>query len=110
AFIFPKAEGDPLSPAPPNRRQDNIFDTRNGYFGANPLGLWLLTFVSWDGTAVDSVQCQGVKGDLAGKNGRDLDGTPVIKRMSEIEGLEGAGCISLQTRALDGSQGFPWVV
>ena len=47
AFIFPKAAGNPLSPAPPNRRQDNMFETTKGYVGANPLGLWRLTFVSY---------------------------------------------------------------
>ena len=36
AFIFPKADADPLSPGPPNRRQDNVFDTRHGYFGCEP--------------------------------------------------------------------------
>ena len=46
AYIFPKASGDPLSPALSNRRQDNVFDTRNGYFVANPLGLWTAVFVS----------------------------------------------------------------
>src|SRR5262249_23150605 len=30
AYIFPKASGDPLSPALANRRQDNVFDTKNG--------------------------------------------------------------------------------
>ena len=39
AYIFPKASGDPLSPALSNRRQDNVFDTRNGYFEVNPLGV-----------------------------------------------------------------------
>src|SRR5262249_16760486 len=33
AYIFPKASGDPFSPALSNRRQDNVFDTRNGYPG-----------------------------------------------------------------------------
>lgn len=37
ALIFPKASGDPLSPAPPQRRQDNVFDTRNDSFSHTPL-------------------------------------------------------------------------
>jgi hypothetical protein len=44
ALIFPKASGNALSPAPPHRRQDNIFDTQNGSFSNHPLGLWRLTF------------------------------------------------------------------
>ncbi len=110
AFIFPKAAGDPLSPAPPNRRQDNIFETDNGYFSNNPLGLWLLTFVSWDGPNVASGRCRVEMDKLARDNGLDLDGTPVITTKKDIENLHQLGCISLRTRALDGSQGFPWVL
>ncbi len=110
AFLFPKKDGDPLSPAPGNRRQDNIFETDNGYFSNNPLGLWLLTFVSWDGPRVASARCRREMDRLAAENGRDLDGTPVIKTKSDILNLESMGCVRLRTRALDGSQGFPWVV
>lgn len=106
AFIFLKADGDPLSPAPPNRRQDNVF----GYFNNNLLGLRLLTFVSWDGPAVEGPGCQQEMEQLALENGLDLDGTPVIKTMSDLENLEQNGCIQFRTRALDGSQGFPWVM
>ena len=110
AFIFPKANGSPLSPMPPNRRQDNLFDTRNGYFSGNPLGLWALVFVSWDGPNVDGDDCQDEMADLAEDNGTDLDGTPIITSASDIDGLDSDGCVSLNRRALDGSQGFRWVV
>lgn len=110
AFIFPKAAGDPLSPMPPNRRQDNVFDTRNGYFSNNPLGLWILTFMSWDGPNVNSEDCQDEMEDLAEDNGLDLDGTSIITSASDIDNLAQDGCVQLRTRALDGSQGFPWVV
>src|SRR5262249_40094865 len=53
AYIFPKAKGDPLSPALSNRRQDNVFDTRNGYFEANPLGLWTAVFISYTADGLD---------------------------------------------------------
>lgn len=110
AFIFPKAEGNPLSPAPPNRRHDNVFDTRNGYFSNNPLGLWILTFVSWNDPATE--ECLDEQEKLSKKNGSDLDGTPVLKTVSQIENMEAKGCITLQTRSLaEGApQGFPWVV
>lgn len=110
AFLFPKAAGDPLGPAPPNRRQDNIFDTRNGYFSNNPLGLWLLTFVSYTEKALTTEEGQEALADLAARNGRDLDGTPVIKTVSELEKLEHAGLVEFRSRAPDGSQGFPWVL
>lgn len=111
AFIFPKKDGGlPLSPAPPNRRQDNVFDTRNGYFSNNPLGLWILTFVSWDGANVNDGTCQDMASDLREENGIDLDGTPVIKTVSDLENLEEEGCVQFRTRNRNGSQGFPWVV
>lgn len=110
AFIFPKKSGDPLSPAPSNRRQDNLFDTRDGYFSNNPLGLWVLTFVSYTSKALNTVEGQKQLNDLAAKNGRDLDGTPVIKTASDVDNLAQNGFVLLQTRALSGSQGFPWVI
>ncbi|NIV98371.1 hypothetical protein GWN26_04145 [Candidatus Saccharibacteria bacterium] len=110
AFIFPKASGDPLSPAPPNRRQDNVFDTRNGYFSNNPLGLWLLVFVSYTNAAFNTQAGQKALGDLAQKNGLDLDKTPIIKTVSDLENLQKDGFVQFRTRAVDGSQGFPWVI
>lgn len=110
AFIFPKRDGDPLSPAPSNRRQDNVFDTRDGYFSANPLGLWILAFVSYTEKAFTTQEGQNALADLAAKNGLDLDGTSVITSASDIDNLAQKGLVTLRTRALDGSQGFPWVV
>src|SRR6266849_9155910 len=58
AYIFPKASGNPLSPALSNRRQDTVFATRNGYFVANPLGLWTAVFVSYTPAAFNTVKGQ----------------------------------------------------
>lgn len=111
AFIFPKAAGNPLVPGAPNRRQDNVFDTRNGYFNNNPLGLWILTFVSWDGPNLTSNKCQDAIEDLTDENGLDLDGTPIIKTVSDLESLEKDGCVRFRTRnTVTGVDGFPWVV
>lgn len=110
AFIFPKKSGLPLSPAPPNRRQDNVFDTRNGYFSNNPLGLWLLVFVSYTDKALNTADGLKALADLAQKNGNDLDGTPIIKSASDIDNLAANGFVKLISRAADGSQGFPWVI
>lgn len=87
AYLFPRAGGNPLSPAFPNRRQDNIFDTRGGYFSNNPLGLWRITFVSWDGPNVARMHCRDTMDHMADSNGLDLDGTPVIRTVAEIENL-----------------------
>ena len=110
AFIFPQASGEPYSPAPPNRRQDNLFDTTMGYVSNNPLGLWRLTFVRYTDAAFDTPEGNAELADLAERNGTDLDGTPILKRKGEIERLEDRGLVELYTRPGDGSQGPPWVV
>ena len=111
AFIFPKSNGgNPiLSPAPPNRRQDNLFDTRNGYFSNNPLGLWILDFAIYTPNAF-TPEGRKVLDPIAATNGRDLDGTPILKSASLIDELVSKGLVELRHRALDGSQGFPWVI
>lgn len=113
AFLFPKTDADgnfTLSPALPNRRQDNVFETNGGYFSNNPLGCWRLVFVVFDGSAVDGPDCQDEIDKLLADNGPDLDGTPIINTLSDIENLAQNNCVTLNTRAADGSQGFPWVI
>ena len=87
-----------------------MFDTRNGYFSNNPLGLWIPTFVSYTDAAFETSEGQAALADLAADNGYDLDGTPVIKTVSDLENLEADGFIAFRNRALDGSEGFPWVL
>jgi hypothetical protein len=110
AYIFPKASGDPLSPALSNRRQDNVFDTKSGYFTNNPLGIWTAVFVSYTPAAFNTPEGQATLARLAAKNGTDLDGTPIIKTPKELDVLEGKGFAVEQTRNFDGSQGFPWII
>lgn len=83
---------------------------RDGYFSNNPLGIWLLVFVSYTDRAFDSEEGREALMKLAEDNGVDLDGTPVIKTVSDLEDLEKEGFVEFRTRALDGSQGFPWVI
>lgn len=110
AFVFPKRDGLPLSPAPFNRRHDNVFDTRGGYFSNNPLGLWIVTFVSFTDEALNTREGRRELAKYAEKNGVDLDGTPILTSASDIDNLADKGLVMLRTRAEDGSQGFPWVV
>ena len=110
AFIFPRRDGDPLSPAPPNRRQDNVFDTSSGYLTVNPLGLWRITFPRFTDDALQTAAGQAKLLELEQRNGLDLDGTPVVKRLSEIDELEALGFLELRQRPEDGSAGAPWVV
>jgi hypothetical protein len=110
AYIFPKASGDPLSPALSNRRQDNVFNTIDGYFTNNPLGIWTAVFVSYTPAAFNTADGQKALAFLAAKNGRDLDGTPIIRTPKELDVLEGKGFAVEQRRNSDGSQGFPWII
>lgn len=110
AFLFPKRNGgNPiLDPGLPNRRQDNVFDTRNGYFSNNPTGIWVLAFVIYTPKAFTN---EGKKelDPIAAVNGRDLDGTPILQSASQIDNLVQKGLVEIRFRAQDGSQGFPWV-
>jgi hypothetical protein len=108
AFIFPKAAGAPLSPAPPNRRQDNLFETTKGYVGANPLGLWRLTFVSYTAAAFVEPGLTTLA-PLHVQNGTDTDGTPVIKRLHVLLNLEAQGLVEFNVR-VPGVNPEPWVV
>ncbi len=114
AFLFPR---DPdhdgvvqLSPAVSNRRQDNVFDTRNGYFSNNPLGLWILAFVVYTDKALNTPEGQAELAKIAATNGTDLDGTPILDNASQIDDLAQKGFVKILNRAQDGSQGFPWVI
>jgi hypothetical protein len=110
AYIFPKASGNPLSPALSNRRQDNVFNTIDGYFTNNPLGAWTAVFVSYTPAAFNTAAGQKALAALAAKNGTDLDGTPIIRTPKELDVLEGKGFAVEQRRNVDGSQGFPWII
>jgi hypothetical protein len=110
AYIFPKASGNPFSPALSNRRQDNVFDTRNGYSVANPLGIWTAQFVSFTAAAFNTPEGQATLAHLAALNGTNLDGTPILKTAMQIDGLVKKGFAIEQHRNFDGSQGFPWII
>lgn len=116
AFLFPKTQRDannnPIfvkSPAPPNRRQDNVFDTRNGYFSNNVLGNWILAFVVYTAKAF-TPDGRARLDPIAAKNGRDLDGTPILQTADDIDNLAADGFVIIATRAQNGSEGFPWVI
>jgi len=67
-------------------------------------------FVSYTPAAFNTSKGQKILATLAAKNGTDLDGTPVIRQVKEIDFLEGKGLAVEQTRALDGTQGPPWIL
>lgn len=108
-FIFPKRDGDPTSMSVANRRQETLFDTTSGYFTIDPLGLWRLVFPRYADDALYP-QWDPKLEELAARNGLDLDGTPVIKRLSEVLELESLGLLDLNQRPGSGAGGSPWVV
>lgn len=108
-FIFPKASnGSILDPFLPNKRQDNVFDTRDGYFSNDPLGLWVAVWVVYTPKAFTT---EGRKelDPIAATNGRDLDGTAILTSPSQIDNLAAKGFIELRTRPVDDGV-FRWVI
>ncbi len=108
-FIFPKASnGSILDPFLPNKRQDNVFDTRDGYFSNDPLGLWAAVWVVYTPKASTAAGHQ-VLDPIAATNGRDLDGTPILTSPSQIDSLAADGLVELRTRPVDDPV-FRWVI
>jgi hypothetical protein len=110
AYLFPKASGDPFGLDVTNRRQDNVFGDPDPFYDFDALGLWTAAFVSYTQLALTTGPGRQVLADLAKKNGRDLDGTPIIKTVDEIDFLHGRGLVQLRSRPADGSLGPPWVI
>ena len=105
---------DYLDPGPCNRRQDNIFDTGNGYLTSNPLQLWRIVFVTWDGQDIGSPQCQARMAEMAARNGLDTDGTPNFRTVHEVLEIASSDLIAGQgtnevvlAGGLPGASGLP---
>ena len=108
-FIFPKASaGSILDPFLPNKRQDNVFDTRDGYFSNDPLGLWAAVWVVYTPKA-GTAEGRKVLDPIAATNGRDLDGSPILTSPSQIDSLAADGLVELRTRPVDDPV-FRWVI
>ena len=108
-FIFPKASnGSILDPFLPNKRQDNLFDTRDGYFSNDPLGLWVAVWVVYTPKAFTAAGKKELD-PIAATNGRDLDGTAILTSPSQIDNLAAKGLIELRTRPVDDPV-FRWVI
>jgi hypothetical protein len=95
-YLFPKRGTDPVGLGA--FRQSVVLDMRNGYFSNNKLGLWVHTWVSFTDRALNTRDGQRALADLAQRNGKDLDGTPIIKTTSDIDSLFSRGYITKTTR------------
>jgi hypothetical protein len=97
--IFPRQGTDPLGLGA--LRQSVLLDMRNGYFSNDPLGLWIHVWVSYTPRAFNTADGRRELADLARRNGTDLDGTPIIRTMSDMDRLFGKGLITKQARPLN---------
>lgn len=88
-----------------NFRQSALLDMRNGYFSNDPLGLWTHVWVSYTERAFNTRDGIKTLGELERRNGRALDGTPIIKTLSEIDNLVSKGFAEKRLRKMDGSEG-----
>lgn len=102
-YVFPTRTGNPIGLG--NNRQADIVDMRNGYFSNNPLGLWLHVWVSYTDRAFNTAEGQKALADLQKKNGLALDGTPIIKTLSDLDNLLSKGLAAKRFRNPNGSEG-----
>ena len=102
-YVFPTRTGNPIGLG--NNRQADIVDMRNGYFSNNPLGLWIHIWVSYTDRAFNTKDGQKTLTDLQKRNGLALDGTPIIKTLSELENLFSKGFAVKRFRNPNGSEG-----
>jgi hypothetical protein len=105
-YEFPRATNAGLAVFP--KRQDLIADLRNGYFSNDPLGIWKINVVKYTPSALTTTTGQQALNAIAARNGRDLDGTPLIRTIDEIESLRQRGFVTIQVPPADGSAGFRW--
>lgn len=102
-YVFPTRTGNPIGLG--NNRQADIVDMRNGYFSNNPLGLWLHVWVSYTDRAFNTADGRKALADLEKKNGLALDGTPIIKTLSDLDNLFSKGFAVKRFRNPNGSEG-----
>jgi hypothetical protein len=102
-YVFPTRTGNPIGLG--NNRQADIVDLRGGYFSNDPLGLWLHVWVSYTPAAFNTREGQKQLTQLERRNGLALDGTPIIKNLSELNNLLDKGLAQKRFRNPDGSEG-----
>jgi hypothetical protein len=101
AFNFPRARGS-------GRRQDDVFDMRHGLVGRNPLAIWTKASVRYTTSALSTTAGRQALAAMASRNGPDLDTTPLICAIDDIESLESRGFVTVTTLPTSGSAGPPW--
>jgi hypothetical protein len=100
-YVFPQKGTDPVGLGA--FRQSVLLDMRNGYFSNDPLGIWLHVWVSFTDKALNTRAGQKALNDLGRKNGRDLDGTPILRSVGDIDSLFKKGYVTKTTRPVTDS-------
>lgn len=102
-YVFPTRTGNQIGLG--NNRQADIVDLSGGYFSNDPLGLWLHVWVSYTDAAFSTKDGQKTLASLQRKNGIALDGTPIVKTLSDLNNLFQKGFAVKRLRKADGSEG-----
>jgi hypothetical protein len=102
-YVFPTRTGNPIGLG--NNRQADIVDLSGGYFSNDPLGLWIHVWISYTDKAFNTRDGQKALADLQNKNGLALDGTPIVRTLSDLNNLLSKGFVAKRTRNPDGSEG-----
>lgn len=95
-YVFPRKGTNPIGLGA--SRQSVVLDLRHGFFSNDKLGIWTHVWVSYTPAAVTTADGQKTLADLARRNGMDLDGTPLITGVNDIEDLFSKGLISKTER------------
>jgi len=107
-FRFPSRKASVSTPT--LIRQDPVFDTTPGSLGRNPLGLWQVTTVVFTEKVFRSQAVLAAMEEIRKRNGTDLDGTPLLKHLSEIQLLDREGYVRLAPGTLQDSTSSSWMI
>jgi hypothetical protein len=107
-YVFPMRDTNPVGLG--SLRQSVMLDMRNGYFSNNPLGLWTHVWISYTDRAFNTAAGRSALADLAKRNGLALDGTPIIKTLSDLDALLSKGLVAKRLRNPDGSEGATYSI
>lgn len=102
-YVFPTRTGNQIGLG--NNRQADIVDLSGGYFSNDPLGLWIHVWISYTRQALNTKAGQIALADLQRRNGTALDGTPIIRTLSDLNNLLSKGYAAKRFRNPDNSEG-----
>ena len=108
AFAFP-LYFFPSATVKESDRQAAFIRTDDGYYEKNPLGISAVLLVEFT-DKIDTKKGRAVMEMLAKRNGRSLDGTPIIRTAKEIDSLVADGFLSLTQPGLDEPYRTPFAI